>query len=162
MFCMNCGTQLDDGAKFCMNCGRPIAKADSSSSPKSQRNNAESTFATDEIHVIRSSSGDRSEVFVSCSGPRSSAMRRAEEILRSNNFTQVDYYGETAWTKGTKGLTCAQYIKLYMGSSTIGVQAWIVDGVGSVSFKEQSLKGLRLAVWKKSLLKVVETIQFSL
>ena len=21
MFCMNCGTQLPDGAKFCMNCG---------------------------------------------------------------------------------------------------------------------------------------------
>lgn len=26
-FCTNCGTQLDDSAKFCLNCGQPIAAA---------------------------------------------------------------------------------------------------------------------------------------
>ena len=26
MFCMNCGTQLPDGAKFCMNCGTKVGE----------------------------------------------------------------------------------------------------------------------------------------
>lgn len=33
MFCMNCGTQLPDGAKFCMNCGTKMGDAPAPSAP---------------------------------------------------------------------------------------------------------------------------------
>lgn len=33
-FCMNCGTQLPEGAKFCSECGTPLGKANTESAPK--------------------------------------------------------------------------------------------------------------------------------
>ena len=33
MFCMNCGTQLPDGAKFCMNCGTKVGEVGAGAVP---------------------------------------------------------------------------------------------------------------------------------
>ena len=39
MFCMHCGNQVQDGAKFCENCGKPIqqAEAQSAAQPAEQQ-----------------------------------------------------------------------------------------------------------------------------
>ena len=37
MFCMNCGTQLPDGAKFCMNCGTKVGEVGASAVPSGKK-----------------------------------------------------------------------------------------------------------------------------
>ena len=37
MFCMNCGTQLPDGAKFCMNCGTKVGGVGAGAVPSSKK-----------------------------------------------------------------------------------------------------------------------------
>ena len=37
MFCMNCGTQLPDGAKFCMYCGIPVGSVGAQTSPAGRK-----------------------------------------------------------------------------------------------------------------------------
>ena len=37
MFCMNCGTQLPDGAKFCMNCGTKVGEVGAGAVPAGKK-----------------------------------------------------------------------------------------------------------------------------
>lgn len=37
MFCMNCGTQLPDGAKFCMNCGTKVGEVGAGAVPSGKK-----------------------------------------------------------------------------------------------------------------------------
>lgn len=162
MFCMNCGKHIDDNSRFCLHCGHPVGTFVPNENAGQQVARTTTEPVAGGIKVVKSSKGERSEVFVSCSTASVEAIQTAEQILLNNGFSQADYHGESVWTKGTKGITCAQYIKLLPTSNSLGIQAWILDGIGSISFKEQSLRGIRLAVWKKRLLTVVESIQQSL
>ena len=45
MFCMNCGQQLPDGAKFCLNCGTPQGSVSPTETNSAKSNNADETPA---------------------------------------------------------------------------------------------------------------------
>ena len=46
MFCMNCGTQLPDGAKFCMNCGTKVGEVGAGAVPSGKKYPSKTIAAT--------------------------------------------------------------------------------------------------------------------
>ena len=49
MFCMNCGTQLPDGAKFCMNCGTKVGEVGAGAVPSGTKYPSYAMLYTDNM-----------------------------------------------------------------------------------------------------------------
>ena len=54
MFCMNCGTQLPDGAKFCMNCGTKVGEVGAGAVPAGKKYPAYAMLYPDSMAYLAS------------------------------------------------------------------------------------------------------------
>ncbi|MGN0459483.1 MAG: hypothetical protein ACI4HL_01070 [Ruminococcus sp.] len=90
------------------------------------------------------------------------AYKTATSILMENGFKEISRNGETVWKKGTGLLSAMKFVKLELDENSIILSAWVQAGLGSAGGSEMALDGVVLAVPKKSLMKVIEQIKFSL
>lgn len=69
MFCMNCGTQLPDGAKFCMNCGTKVGEVGAGAVPSGKKYPSYAMLYPDSMAYLES--------------PCLSARARSDEAVRA-------------------------------------------------------------------------------